>query len=563
MPDAAKAAPTGAHAARETVKETLISVIIAFVLAFVFRGFVVEAFVIPTGSMAPTLLGQHMRFQSEGSGQSWAVGPRDEGRAREPLALQGAPNRPPIAVRDPSSAEPLEERSVPIRAGDRILVLKYLYLLREPKRYDVVVFKYPGNPATNYIKRLIGLPGEQLALVDGDVFTRPLTPGEPEPIKDINLWERSDWRIARKPHDAARAVWQTVYDSSAAPSPKRSRSAAAPFTSPWSGANWSGLNGRTLTSPAGPSVLTWNNAAPFDPRAPQPLARTWTVSDRYPYNEANRVTLPIFPVSDVRLRAGIALADTATTIEALVEARAHQFRALLEPAAGKALLQMRADAPADAPWQTLAQGAFAPFAAGRSVNVEFWHLDQSLCLFVGGRAVATGTYDWSPAQRIKFATGRTLADVFGGSDSTARSGTELADPGLYTPARLSWRFSGGPVTLHRVAVDRDLHYQPNARPGGAGYATAPIETKTLGPDQFFVCGDNSPNSADARAWDATPNENNPRGFPDPWVSATIDPTPGIVPRELMLGKAFFVYFPALAGSSPIPVPDFGRLRFIR
>jgi len=31
----------------------------------------------------------------------------------------------------------------------------------------------------------------------------------------------------------------------------------------------------------------------------------------------------------------------------------------------------------------------------------------------------------------------------------------------------------------------------------------------------------------------------------------------------MLGKAFFVYFPALAGTNPIPMPDFGRLRFIR
>ena len=42
------------------VKEVVESIAIAFVLAFVFRAFVVEAFVIPTGSMAPTLLGKHM-----------------------------------------------------------------------------------------------------------------------------------------------------------------------------------------------------------------------------------------------------------------------------------------------------------------------------------------------------------------------------------------------------------------------------------------------------------------------------------------------------------------------
>ena len=50
------------------VKETLISVVIAFVMAFVFRAFVIEAFIIPTGSMAPTLMGQHVRIQSEQTG---------------------------------------------------------------------------------------------------------------------------------------------------------------------------------------------------------------------------------------------------------------------------------------------------------------------------------------------------------------------------------------------------------------------------------------------------------------------------------------------------------------
>jgi signal peptidase I len=41
------------------VRETLESIIVAFILAFLFRAFVAEAFVIPTGSMAPTLMGAH------------------------------------------------------------------------------------------------------------------------------------------------------------------------------------------------------------------------------------------------------------------------------------------------------------------------------------------------------------------------------------------------------------------------------------------------------------------------------------------------------------------------
>ena len=43
-------------------KEAVESLVIAFILAFVFRAFVVEAFIIPTGSMADTLRGAHFRL---------------------------------------------------------------------------------------------------------------------------------------------------------------------------------------------------------------------------------------------------------------------------------------------------------------------------------------------------------------------------------------------------------------------------------------------------------------------------------------------------------------------
>src|SRR5215210_5478411 len=56
------AATPGQHHHESSVKETIESILVAFILAFIFRAFVVEAFVIPTGSMAPTLLGAHLRF---------------------------------------------------------------------------------------------------------------------------------------------------------------------------------------------------------------------------------------------------------------------------------------------------------------------------------------------------------------------------------------------------------------------------------------------------------------------------------------------------------------------
>src|SRR3954464_15838241 len=56
-----------------SVKDTIESILVAFILAFVFRAFVVAAFVIPTGSMAPTLLGAHMRYHCDGCGYEFTV----------------------------------------------------------------------------------------------------------------------------------------------------------------------------------------------------------------------------------------------------------------------------------------------------------------------------------------------------------------------------------------------------------------------------------------------------------------------------------------------------------
>ena len=119
---------------------------------------------------------------------------------------------------------------------------------------------------------------------------------------------------------------------------------------------------------------------------------------------------------------------------------------------------------------------------------------------------------------------------------------------------MSWTFSGSPVTLHRVGLDRDLHWRTDRDPDGYTRATSPGKTFTLLDDQFFMLGDNSPSSRDSRMWDVV----------DPWVAATMDDRIGVVPRELMMGKAFFVYFPAPHQNlGPVPVPDFGRLRFIK
>jgi signal peptidase I len=65
--------------------------------------------------------------------------------------------------------------------GDHLLVNKFVYGLhsgflshllpyKEPKRGDVIVFKYPGDPDIAYVKRLIGLPGETIEMADNIIY---------------------------------------------------------------------------------------------------------------------------------------------------------------------------------------------------------------------------------------------------------------------------------------------------------------------------------------------------------------------------------------------------------
>lgn len=91
--------------------DILESLIIAIVLAVVIRAFIFQPFYIPSGSMMPTLY-----------------------------------------------------------RGDRIIVSKLSYRFHLPQRGDIVVFHYPRNPKKTYIKRLIGLGGETVALADGKLF---------------------------------------------------------------------------------------------------------------------------------------------------------------------------------------------------------------------------------------------------------------------------------------------------------------------------------------------------------------------------------------------------------
>jgi signal peptidase I len=452
-----------------TIIDTLQSLIIAFVLAMTFRGFVTEGFVIPTGSMAPTLMGAHLLLHSDQTGITFPVGldpTRDQNQQLD-IPMRNAVD-PMLGPKYGDSLTP--NSPIKPRLGDRILVLKCLYPFMEPRRYDVVVFKNPTDPvgdAGNYIQRLLGLPDEEVWIADGDVFSKP---------------DGSDrFTIRRKPEHVQRAVWQLIHQSDYVPINPQSLDGRVYEGPPWQGDGWQttvrdqtgvlrGTRAYRCDS-AELSELNWRN----DIRA---------IDDWAAYNMlAGRSAT--MPVSDVRISAAVAPDSDQFKATLELQARGHVFEFVIQQAS--AMIRMRRQGAND-DW-TMREASIAARRAGRVFDVEFWNVDQALSIFVDGERVVHLDYDWTPLERLQFATGdASITDV---KTLLGRRPIE---------ARVALKVEGSPVTLYRVRLDRDLYYradqlrnQKNGPQSGPSFGSHPDENAAiLGPDQFMMCGDNSP-----------------------------------------------------------------------
>ena len=532
------------HPGQGGIVDTVQSLLVAFVFAMVFRGFVCEGFVIPTGSMAPTLMGAHVRMRSPATSYEYATDatPVIE-TARRIVAGQardiGRPVIDPMISRSaPVAQVPNQALASSARNGDRVLVLKYIAPFTVPKRWDVVVFKNPTDPAGDsvyYIKRLVGMPNETLLVADGDVFAGPVD------------GDASAMTIQRKPEFVQRAVWQPIYDSDYQPVNVQAMEGAMRVR--WRGAPWVPSPGWDIRGDrawvrdsAAPSSLTWDGAImPLD---------DWNAYNVY------RNDVALYPTADLRVQAAIEIGDPkafTTTID--LGARGHVMR--MQISSGAVRLSVTPQdtaapiAASETPWVP---------PAGSPLLLEFWHVDQSLSVFADGLRIATLDYELGdPLKRIALAHyGRTLEQV-------------IANPVGQRPAppTLSWSFSGSPFALRRVIVDRDLYYRPaflnpndqfpcNGDPvDGLAFACDPRSPAKLGDGAYVMFGDNSAASRDSRLW----------GRPHELVVRELGVTePFVVPHEMLIGQAWTVYFPAPLPMSPggaTFIPDFGRLRFIR
>jgi signal peptidase I len=188
------------------IREWVEALATALVLAFFFKAFVAEMFIIPTGSMATTLMGRHKDVYCEQCGFPFQISASEESNdgAEHPRNAQDLPSVlagtcPQCRYTMYVGKNNVDKKIFQSFNGDRIFVNKCQFDFRDPTRWHVTVFRYPGKPQVNYIKRLVGVENETVLLRNGDVFVK----------KD----GETEFNIQRKPLRALLSMLRPVDDN--------------------------------------------------------------------------------------------------------------------------------------------------------------------------------------------------------------------------------------------------------------------------------------------------------------------------------------------------------------
>jgi signal peptidase I len=435
-----------------------------------FRAVCAEPYEVPTGSMAPALLGHHRSTVCPQCGYPIDVGLG--GRDRDTTVC------PNCGCADILLA------GCPAVAGDHLLVNKNVFGWRRPRRWEMAVFRSPLEPSRTLVKRVVGLPGETIQIADGDVYhfgklaRKSLAEFKALRVRlcDYNFRPTpSGWAYRWEVQGAGASVQDRYLELAAANEPDRYQ--------------W----------------LVYRNSHPGSTKAR-------TLYDEYSYDGrdggAGEPVHDFQAECDLEVRGGdgwVALGITDGHDDLRVEfpvgslkegTRLRQVPP--KPAASPKHVTRRAsDEPGG---ETLLQDAPAfGLAPGKTYHVELAFVDRRLTLTVDGRRPFEPVDQEAVAERAEVAR----------------------------PVRLGAR--GVDVRVHNFRLFRDVHYTAAGRHG----VGAPVR---LGAREYFVLGDNSPNSDDGRFW------SDAEGRPVP------------VPEGNLLGKPFLVHMP----SRPVTWDALGR-----
>ncbi len=471
------------------VRENLESIIIAVALAFVLRIFVVEAFKIPTGSMAPTLLGQHKSVKC----------PNCAWKFKTNYSLNH--------VKCSNCFYKIRISDYRKRGGNRILVNKFVYDFGKPKRWDVAVFKYPFNDVAclscgfsssqsmlcekcsnvakkenyfkskinnikgflgvtqyhkvvcnscdtvdaitckscgstnvhvvrkNYIKRLVGLPDEKLQILNGDIY-----------IND---------KIERKPEMVQEALWVPVFNSNY---PAKQEIVQ----------NWE-VKDKFWDVSAKQLQLRLSEGA----EQKSYISFKRKITDFNVYN--NEINDAIN--GDVMINFDVSISVNNGGVSIILQENEKTIEAYVASGAGKNKTHLKVSG------SIVKSDPEVFMEPGKGYKIGFANVDNKIILKLNDSVVFSYAYD---------------TDLSSFNDYTKFS--ELKLGGENTAA-----------VFKNISIFRDIYYTD----AGEWGTLKPLE---IGNNEYFFLGDNSRNSNDSRFWK-------------------------IVPESNMVGKAFMVFWP--------------------
>jgi signal peptidase I len=421
------------------IRQTVEMIVLLCLCVVLVRTFSAEAYVVPTGSMAPTLLGQHRELVCESCRFVFVVGIEEEGHTGQAVC----PNCGRHARDETPSIE---------CGGDRVLVQKFLYDFRRPKRWEVAVFHFPGEPTQAYVKRVVGLPGDSIRIAGGDIYV--------------------DGQIVRKTLPEIRAMRVLIHDSrfqaqDAGRFPRwqfRAESRYGPLESGWTQRD--GTFAHAAVNPNARPHVDWLVYRHFDPSKGQ----YGPVRDFYGYNGGDLHADN--EVADVGMEARLRVSDSVESISLSLRSGREQFFVRIPVGRPRSieLLQNNARKSLTNCRNPLEENNLGP----RSVLLEAAVFDRRVQVAIDGQP---------------------LFDPFD-FDASVPAGTSGESP-------IALGVRGGELEVSDFLIYRDIYYTSslaNTPRHPHGMSTA----VRLGADEYFVLGDNSPVSNDSRFWNEGP-----------------------------------------------------------
>ena len=323
------------------VRDNIEAFAVAIAMALVIRHYCVEAFRIPTGSMMPSLYGENGKNH-----------------------------------------------------GDRILVDKVVGQLRDPRRWEVWVFHFPGNRAKNYIKRIVGLPNEWISIADGDLW--------------LSRDEGESWTIERKPPGVREALLLDYY-----PEPTDARDA-------FSGKKtWKG-DGEWVIDEAARRFTVDASGSASSLRFERDVVA-------YPQVDTGWAADPESVVGDVRVRFDLKV-ERAGTLAVVITEHGRAHRLVLGPDGSHFELagQPHERFPVDL-W----------LEEGEEYEISFSNVDNALRVTVDGES---------------------YEQVFETTRAHPPGPTDMAVEGGWNTYQIALEATGLAGTLVDLSIDRDLHY---------------------------------------------------------------------------------------------------------